>query len=717
MRKSTFICFLFVSLLVGGSGCSYDDDALWEKVNEHSTLIAELQAQIDAMNAGVSSLQEIIAALQDNLYVVSYTELAGNAGYALLMSDNTIITIRHGEKADMPVISVQTGEDGIYYWTLNGEWLTDDHGNRLPVTGAKGDTGQSGENGYTPVLGIDADGYWTVTVGDTTTQVKDANGNPVAAQGEKGDAGDKGDQGEKGDTGDKGDKGEQGEKGDTGDKGDKGDTGDSFFSSIDTDDEDYIILTLSNGTVIKLPKYRPVTIAFTDVTDYVYETEVTAGQTYRISYEITGEHAETIKIIKAESDDTGITAGVTKATATTGTIDITVGTLAVGQPLVTVLLSDGMGYLSMYAITLTAAPVKEVESNSYMVEPHGMPILIPVSRANRAIDAASNLGAEADGLGGVRADNFTVELVWADAPVGENGVIKTMKPRQYDNEGYIYVLPGKAGNAVVCVKVNGDIKWSWHIWVTEPVETGTDAVTGIDWMDRNLGAKAASPLLNGVFDEGQWVKTLGLSYQWGRKDGLPGSDGSRDNQTYYTGNSRSGTKAELPTGNYSTLTELVENPMSFAINVFTYHGSVSGSWDNRSWKGSAGEKTIYDPCPPGWKVPLDNTGVTNRSIWGGTNWSVVNDGSWENFQYKGRVFHGVGASSGLGHYYPATGFRTSTRDGGGFIDVGSNLSCWTVSTGAQEVQGRHLYTYENGTVHTMNDNYRISGYQVRCVAE
>lgn len=44
--------------------------------------------------------------------------------------------------------------DGVYYWTLDGEWLLDDEGNKMRVTG---EDGKDGEDGVTPVIGVAQD--------------------------------------------------------------------------------------------------------------------------------------------------------------------------------------------------------------------------------------------------------------------------------------------------------------------------------------------------------------------------------------------------------------------------------------------------------------------------------------------------------------------------------------------------------------------------------
>jgi hypothetical protein len=152
-------------------------------------------------------------------------------GYTITFGKHDPITIYHGQdgkdgadgkdgqdgSANAPVIGVAQDTDGVYYWTLNGEWLLDDNGNKLPVSGKDG---QNGANGTMPQLKIE-EGYWYISYdnGATWTQLGKATG----------------------------------EDGLNGGKGDKGDTGDSMFQSV-TQDENYVYFTLADGTVIKIAK-------------------------------------------------------------------------------------------------------------------------------------------------------------------------------------------------------------------------------------------------------------------------------------------------------------------------------------------------------------------------------------------------------------------------------------------------------------------------------
>lgn len=351
------------------------------------------------------------------------------------------------------------------------------------------------------------------------------------------------------------------------------------------------------------------------------------------------------------------------------------------------------------------------ESNSYMVEPDGIPIMIPVSQANRVL-TADGLGAQTkiNGetvLGGVTVDNYTVELVWSDLPIGETGVLKEIRAEKHDGKGYVCVKPGVAGNAVIAIRDKNinTIKWSWHIWVTEPVGQGTDAITGLTWMDRALGAESDTPLVNGVYDEAQWVKTFGPYYQWGRKDAFPGSDGGNSTRIYYTPSASGGTTDDPSSDILPELPGLVQHPLSLA-NSTNYNGSLSVTdTNNDSWGGISGGKTIYDPCPPGWKVPPIQVGAI-------LSWGYYSAPSWTVFANRGRVYNGVGGTAALGHFYAASGYRS------GYYGTISNVgvSGGYYSSDSRDNSSMSLF-FQNGSILNTSIAHRSISCQMRCVAE
>ena len=217
MKKLLAFAALFA--VVALTSCKYDDDDLWNSVHGLENRVAKLEELCKQMNTNISSLQTIVTALQNNVYVTGTTPLMKDGkeiGYTITFSKGNPITIYHGkdgqdgEDGTTPTIGVKKDTDGVYYWTLNGEFIVVD-GEKIQ---AEGKDGTNGTNGTTPQFKIEND-YWFVSYdnGANWTQLGKATG-------------------------------------------EDGIGGDSMFSGVDYETStDYVIFTLSNGTQIKLPTW------------------------------------------------------------------------------------------------------------------------------------------------------------------------------------------------------------------------------------------------------------------------------------------------------------------------------------------------------------------------------------------------------------------------------------------------------------------------------
>ena len=214
MKKLLAYAALFA--VVALTSCKYDDDDLWNSVHGLENRVAKLEELCKQMNTNISSLQTIVTALQNNVYVTGTTPLMKDGkeiGYTITFSKGNPITIYHGkdgqdgEDGTTPTIGVKKDTDGVYYWTLNGEFIVVD-GGKIQAEG------KDGTNGTTPQFKIEND-YWFVSYdnGANWTQLGKATG-------------------------------------------EDGIGGDSMFSGVDYETStDYVIFTLSNGTQIKLPTW------------------------------------------------------------------------------------------------------------------------------------------------------------------------------------------------------------------------------------------------------------------------------------------------------------------------------------------------------------------------------------------------------------------------------------------------------------------------------
>ena len=189
--------FWIVAALLLMVGCSkeYDDSVLVGRVDDLESRVQRLEQLCQQMNTNISSLQTIVTALQNNDYVTGVTPITENGkiiGYTITFAKAESITIYHGKDGQdgtdgkdgyTPVIGVKQDTDGIYYWTLDGEWLLDDAGNKIKAQGVDGKDGQDGEDGKDGQDGED---------GSDGTDGKDGVDGEDGADGENGKDGEDG---------------------------------------------------------------------------------------------------------------------------------------------------------------------------------------------------------------------------------------------------------------------------------------------------------------------------------------------------------------------------------------------------------------------------------------------------------------------------------------------------------------------------------------------
>lgn len=195
-RFLTIVSALTLTLL---ASCSYDDTPLWNKINDHESRILALEELCRETNTNIEALRTLIGAVQNADYITSVTPIKEGSdvvGYTITFAKSEPITIyngtdgkdgkdgEQGEKGEplvvVPEIGIKQDADDIYYWTIDGEWLTDDNGNKIPAVvnqgadgedGKDGANGQDGKDGITPQLKIEGD-YWYVSYDEGKTWTK-----------------------------------------------------------------------------------------------------------------------------------------------------------------------------------------------------------------------------------------------------------------------------------------------------------------------------------------------------------------------------------------------------------------------------------------------------------------------------------------------------------------------------------------------------------------
>lgn len=323
-------------------------------------------------------------------------------------------------------------------------------------------------------------------------------------------------------------------------------------------------------------------------------------------------------------------------------------------------------------------------------------------------------------------DAFTpasAELLWQDV----KNLVKNVGLTDQNSSGkYTYLkfeVPASSiaqGNAVVAVKDSeGTVMWSWHIWVTDcnpgdSLKRFTYSSSSYDLMPVNLGwtdgtttefagrdVKVRFTQLNSGKDTIITINQLDTSlytvgncpyYQWGRKDPMLPSVGiasyargasdvdEADNKTWYDSTGTSNDAVEIYTTTNSGdafIAECITNPTAF-IEKASMDNSYLNLWavNRRGSQVTAftdNVKSVYDPCPPGYKVPVMYFEFSLTDD--GDNETYLDQvlGTWDN-EHKGWNMNCTvpGTSTATTTFFPAGGCRNVTATT--IVPVGQSYS-------------------------------------------
>lgn len=312
--------------------------------------------------------------------------------------------------------------------------------------------------------------------------------------------------------------------------------------------------------------------------------------------------------------------------------------------------SDLRTTINGFPIDLTMFP-----SNSYIMEPgKAYKLRIDIKGEGQTETAGQSISLTND------IDNLFI--MWQEQP----GMVVQYKLLS-SGVGLIRLKAGIEGNIMLLGRKGTNIHvWSWHLWVIEggSASIGTYTTNGITGMDRNMGA--LTPALGND-------NAIGVVYEWGRKDPFPGpvSVTSSTKRTLYDINN-----------NISVLDQYIgPQSMIFSIehpNWYIYQtdqwlsGTIGDLW------GSDGAKTIFDPCPRGWRVPKDT------QIW--ADWTADNF-VW-NAAYPGRMLQSDEGAP-LGSWFPAAG-RYDYMNPTYIIEDGETGLYWTAKSTDDNSKGTAL---------------------------
>lgn len=278
---------------------------------------------------------------------------------------------------------------------------------------------------------------------------------------------------------------------------------------------------------------------------------------------------------------------------------------------------------------------------------------------------------------------------------------------KYENKGITFATPDnfKKGNAVIAARdASGNILWSWHIWFTDPIKEQEYYHNAGIMMDRNLGATVATV---------GSAQAFGLLYQWGRKDPFLSaiSISSSSTEARSTINWPSSVALTADTG---TIEYTILHPTTYILSNYSinddYDWCIQNSSSNGSprWTTSETAKSIYDPCPVGWRIPDGG----ENGIWA----KAVANPSLQYHPYdktnRGMDFAGkFGPDSSI--WYPCAPDRDDTTgklSGGGY-----GGSVWSAS----QEYSRPIVLFFNYQeyLEPSHGGYGANGFSVRCSRE
>ena len=343
------------------------------------------------------------------------------------------------------------------------------------------------------------------------------------------------------------------------------------------------------------------------------------------------------------------------------------------------------------------------------------------------------------------------KIVWSD----EKDLVTSPTIAHVGGDGYldfeVKATDIKSGNTVVAVTKNGTVVWSWHLWFAPKSALNKIEVTNhqgvkynfteetLGWKPkgeistyntpRTVKVKVEQTIANGGVKQftvinitqnpGDKKEGIATLYQMGRKDALPGTN------TFYPTNSYS---FDNTTGGRS-LGYAIQHPENMFIYAqtgtyyydwcnATYYNLWSADNTTTGFNDNAVVKTVYDPCPAGFKMPASNafTGFTSNGQYQSGAANINANGtadSWDKFSAAyGHNFY-TNSSKNATIFFPASGFRGSSD--GSLSNVGYVGYCWSAVPNYASL-GCSLY-FNWGYVSPRDYDGRSDGFAARPVSE
>ena len=457
------------------------------------------------------------------------------------------------------------------------------------------------------------------------------------------------------------------------------------------------VLTVNVTSDIDLPGSYTVSVSGVG-------SQTTASKVYKVpfgtSYTVSASAADGYNKVADQS-----------FTANSVSRDVTVEYLEYVEPTVDLSMQDIYG-----------SPIAQTTANCYVVKETGQ-YKIPLVFGNALKNGAANSAAYTKNSGSYSHDFVDYNGAVISSPYIEtvSGAASSAQLSIADTDGVfsdfriidgspcrylqfkVNSVPDTGANGVVSIKnSSGAIMWSWHIWVwaddLTPVEITNSTSVKYKILPVNLASK---------WDSNSKANIKNWFYQFGRPTPLlcPAAYNSTSNHASY------GALSFTAAGIASNIQQGILNPATFYKNSSSYNLNWFSSnsdktynlWDAACISNGNSDnnvvKTIYDPCPVGFKMPNGNvfTGFSKSNVVGSFS------SGWKFKRYSGDT---------TGVFFPASGSRNAS---GSLNGVGSHGDVWLSSAYSQKY-AYDLYFLSSGVNPQYNSNH-ANGYSVRPVQE
>ncbi len=387
-------------------------------------------------------------------------------------------------------------------------------------------------------------------------------------------------------------------------------------------------------------------------------------------------------------------------------------------------------FLPLLAILAPAAAMAQIPGDAIDLSADGTANCYIVAPGSTAYFDATHKG---NSLTETTGDVTGARLVWQSAPS-----LVTRLELDAASGSICAWTSGSAGNALVAATdTDGKILWSWHLWITD-YDPANDFTTepnaaGTTWtfMDRNLGAVSTE---RGSFDN------FGMLYQWGRKDPFPGAASftvMNEDYTYavdgeptlYDIDNNVLPKVSSKTAYHGSMALSIENPDVFYAMTYQNTGELdeygqeiivndyrTGDWIDVSnddyWGGESMKKTIYDPSPVGYKVPVCDAAGNTPYDWlkyASMTWDSNHNGAEQD-----------------GQWFPATGTRVYASGTLDYPEGGNPYSGLWIGTKGKtatnleenpDLYGQYMFIINGKRTFKVSKDKRSQGLSLRCVRD